>query len=264
MRHRFLSSLTAIIAAAAVFGSSARSVAAQGPVTRPPYTPPRTANGQPDVQGVWQVLNSAAWNLEDHPGSTGVPAGQSVVEGGTIPYQPWAFAKRAENFKNRMTADPEAKCHLPGVPRITYMPFPFQIVQFPRYVMINYEYLNTTRLIYLDDTERPEADVIDFFMGASNGHWEGSTLVVDTTNNNDLTWFDRAGNFHSDALHVIERYTPVAADLINYGVTIEDQKVFTRPWTLSMPLYRRQEPNVQVLEYECFAYAEEDAEAAAK
>ena len=241
----------------------ASTLSGQAPEPRPSYSPPKNALGQPDVSGVWQALNSAAWDIEGHAGATGVPAGRSVVEGGTIPYRPEALQKRKDNFARRRTLDPESKCWLPGVPRITYMPYPFHILQFQRYTIINYEYMNTTRFIYMDNTERPEADVIDFFMGASNGRWEGNTLVVDTTNNNDRTWFDRAGNHHSDALHVIERFTLLDRDHLDYDVTIEDPKTFTRPWKMRMPLYRRIENNAQLLEYECFAYAEDDAEIAA-
>lgn len=236
----------------------------QGRGNRPAYTPPKNALGQPDLQGIWQVLNSAAWDIEDHSGATWVPAGKSVVEGGPLPYLPAALAKRNENRANRKTADPENKCWLPGVPRITYMPFPFQILQFPRYVVINYEYLNTTRYIYTDGTPSPDPDVIDFFMGSSNGRWEGNTLVVEVTNNNDRTWFDRAGNHHSDAMRLIERYTPIGPDHLQYEVEVTDPKTFSRPWKMRMPLYRRVEPAAELLEYECFAYAEEDAEAAAK
>jgi len=228
------------------------------PTAESEYSPPRTVRGEPDLQGVWQALNAAAWNLEDHGGAAGVPAGKSVVEGGSIPYQPWALEKRKENLANRRTADPEAHCDMPGVPRITYMPYPFQILQLGRYVAINYEYLNLTRYIYMDKTPRPGPDVIDFYMGASDGHWDGSTLVIDTTNFNDRTWLDRAGNFHSDKLHVVERFTRTGRDHLQYEVTIEDPKVFTRPWKISMPLYRRLEKDAELLEYECYAYLEED------
>jgi len=213
------------------------------------------------MEGIWQAMNTAAWNIEDHPGDTGVPAGKSVVEGGALPYLPAALTKRSENFRNRKTADPESKCWLPGVPRISYMPYPFQILQFERYVVINYEYLNTTRYIYTDGTPSPDADVIDFFMGSSNGRWEGNTLVVEVTNNNDQTWFDRAGNHHSDAMRLIERYTPIGPHHLQYEVTVTDPKTFSRPWKMSMPLYRRIEPLAELLEFECYAYAEEDAEA---
>jgi hypothetical protein len=249
-------SVLAVVAIMAGFALGC--VRATGQPAASDYSPPRTARGEPDLQGIWQVLNSAAWNLEDHGGATGVPAGASVVEGGSIPYQTWALAKRKENFANRRTADPEAHCDMPGVPRITYMPYPFQILQLGRYVVINYEYLNLTRYIYMDKTPRPGADVIDFYMGASDGHWDGNTLVVDTTNNNDRTWFDRAGNFHSDKLHVVERFTRTSRDHLQYEATIEDPKVFTRPWKISMPLYRRLEKDAELLEYECYAYLEED------
>jgi hypothetical protein len=228
------------------------------------YSPPRTAFGQPDLQGVWQVVNTAAWDIQDHSGQLfpglparfGVPAGQGVVEGNEIPYQPWALKRKQENYEKRLTADPEARCYLPGVPRITYMPFPFQIFQFPDRVVILYEYLHTTREIYTDGSRHPTMPV-EFWMGDSRGRWEGNTLVVDVTLFTGETWFDRAGNFHSDALHVIERYTRTGPDHLLYEAAIEDPKVFTRPWKMRMPVYRRQEPNIQLLEYECYAYARE-------
>ena len=242
--------------------ASFASLAGQAPAARPPYSPPKNSRGQPDLQGIWQAHNTAAWNIEDHAGATGIPAGKSVVEGGSLPYLPEALEKRNRNLANRKTEDPETRCWLPGVPRITYMPFPFQILQFDRYVVINYEYMNTSRFIYMDGTPSPDPDVIDFFMGSSNGRWEGNTLVVDVTNNNDRTWFDRAGNHHSDAMRLVERYTRIGPDHLQYEVTVTDLKTFSRPWKMSMPLSRRIEPDAELLEYECFAYAEEDAEAA--
>jgi hypothetical protein len=221
------------------------------------YSPPRTADGKPDLSGVWQVLNTAAWDIQDHSAHLGVPAGQGVVEGNDIPYQPWAAAKKQENFANRLTADPDAKCFLPGVPRATYMPFPFEIVQSPRWVVFSYEYAHALRTIYMEGNPHPAAG-IEFWMGDSRGHWEGETLVVDVTNFNDQTWFDKAGNFHSEALHVIERYTRTGPDHLSYDVTIQDPKVFTRPWKMSMPLYRRVERNVQRLEYDCYVYLEQE------
>ena len=225
-------------------------------------------NGQPDLQGIWQVLNSAEWDLQGHAAQKGVPASVGVVEGNDIPYQPWAAAKKKENFDNRLTADPLLKCYRPGVPRITYLPFPFQVFQFPDMVAIVYEYLRYTRFIYTDGkSPHPDPNVIDFWMGHSLGRWEGDTLVVDTTNFNGQTWFDRAGNFHSDALHVVERFARRSPDVMSYEVTIDDPKVFTRPWKVTMPLYRRQEHGVQLLEYECYpdTYDERDkADEAAK
>ena len=218
-----------------------------------PWTPPLTAHGHPDIQGVWQVLNTAAWDLEDHSASLGVPAGQSVVEGGTIPYMASALAKRKDNFERRDTLDPETKCFLPGVPRITYMPYPFRIIQQADKVSVAYEYLRAVRFIHMNGNPHPPGP-IDWWMGDSRGHWEGDTLVVDAIHFNDRTWFDRAGNYHSDALHVVERYTPTGPDHLLYEATIEDPEVFSRPWRISMPLYRRQEQDVELLEYQCHAY----------
>jgi len=231
------------------------------PATRTPApTLPRTADGRPNLQGIWQVLNTAAWDIQDHAARMGVPAGQGMVEGNEIPYQSWAVTQKQKNFENRMTADPETKCFMPGVPRTTYMPFPFQIIQTPKFATIVYEYIHINRTIYTDGSQHPPGH-IDWWMGDSRGHWEGDTLVADVVHFNAETWFDRAGNFHSDALHVVERYTLADADHISYEVTIEDPKVFTRPWTMRMVLYRRQEPNVQLLEYECFAYRADDEDA---
>jgi hypothetical protein len=232
------------------------AIAGQAAATPQSYSPPQTKDGQPDLQGIWQVLNTAAWDIQDHAARLGIPAGKGVVAGNQIPYQPWALAKKQENFANRRTADPETKCYLPGVPRVTYMPYPFQIVQSRAQITILYEYIHALRLVYLDGPHPPGP--IDWWMGDSRGRWEGNTLVVDVVHFNDQTWFDRAGNFHSDALHVVERYTPTGHDHLNYEATIEDPKVFTRPWKMTMPLYRHQEKNAELLEYECYAYALED------
>ena len=221
------------------------------------YRPPRTANGKPDLQGVWQVLNTAAWDIQDHPARPGVPAGQAVVEGNDIPYQDWAAARKKENFEQRLTADPVTKCYLPGVPRITYMPYPFQIFQTADVTLILYEYDHAVRTIYMNRPHLPGH--IDFWLGEARGRWEGDTLVVDSIDFNDQTWLDAAGNFHSDALHVVERYTRSGPDHIAYEVTIEDPKVFTRPWKMNMTLYRRQDSNAQILDYECNALEEEAA-----
>jgi cytochrome c553 len=213
------------------------------------YDGPRTAEGQPDLNGIWQSLNSASWDIRPHNAQDGVPAGLGVVEGGEIPYQPWAAAQQQQNYANRLTEDPVRKCYLPGVPRITYMPFPFRILQTPDHVVITYEYAHAVRIIYTDGSDHPLPN--DFWMGDSRGHWEGDTLVVDTTHFNGQTWFDAAGNFHSDQLHVIERYTPITPYHVDYAVTIEDPEVFTRPWTMRMPLYRRVDEGLQLLDYDC-------------
>jgi hypothetical protein len=226
-------------------------VTLQAQAARPPYTPPKTADGHPDISGFWQAASTAAWDIQDHGASLGVPAGKGVVEGNEIPYTPEALAKKQQNYASRTTADPEAKCYLPGVPRITYMPFPFQIVQSRNQVNILYEYNHAIRYVFMNGAH-PDGH-IDWWMGDSRGRWEGNTLVVDVVHFNEDTWFDRAGNFHSDALHVVERYTPVGPNHMAYEVTIEDPKVFTRPWKMSMPLYRRQDANMELLEYECYA-----------
>ena len=215
------------------------------------------ADGKPDFNGVWQVLNTAAWDIQDHGGQLGIPPGQGVVEGNEIPYLPAAAAKKQQNFANRATADPDAQCFMPGVPRATYMPHPFEIVQTPNMIAIRYEFAHALRTIMMDGSMHPEG-VPSTWMGDSRGRWEGDTLVVDVKNFNDQTWFDRAGNFHSDALHVVERYTLLSPDHILYEATIEDPKVFSRPWKMSMPVYRRLEKNVKLLEYECVFYLQEE------
>ena len=235
------------------FGAIAAVAAGQSP---PAGRFPHLPDGKPDLSGFWQVSNSAVWDLQDHRAQKGMPAGRSVVDGNEIPYQAWAAARKKENFENRAAADPETKCYLPGIPRLTYMPFPFQIVQTPRDVILLHEYVHAVRTVHVDGSPHPP-DPTDLWLGDSRGRWEGDTLVVDSIHFNDRTWFDRAGNFHSDALHVVERLTPTDPDHLDYSVTIEDQKVFTRPWTMSMILYRHKEKNFQLLEYECYGFAHE-------
>jgi hypothetical protein len=224
----------------------------------------RAADGKPNLNGIWQAIGTAHWDLQDHQARSGpvlelgavgaLPAGLGIVEGNEIPYQPWAAAKKKENFDNWVTRDPEVKCYMPGVPRATYMPFPFQIVQTADNVVMAYEYASASRLIKIGKVDPAP---VDTWMGQSAGRWEGDTLVVDVTSFNDQTWFDRAGNFHSEALHVVERYTPVSPDVLDYQVTIEDPKVFTRPWKIRLPLYRRQDTNAQLLEFKCVEFVEE-------
>ncbi len=256
MKNHLIALATAASATMAMLAFTAGHSSGQAPAGAPAYRVPRTPFGQPDLQGVWQAVNTANWNIQDHSAELGMPAGLGVVEGNEIPYQPWALAKKQENYKNRATTDTEANCYLTGVPRITYMPFPFQILQRPDLVTMLYEYDHATRHIYTNGTSHP-AGHIPWYMGDSRGRWEGDTLVVDSTHFNDETWFDRAGNFHSDALHVVERYTAISPNHLMYEATIEDPKVFTRPWKISMPLYRRREPNMQLLEYKCVPFAEE-------
>jgi hypothetical protein len=225
---------------------------------------PRTADGKPNLTGIWQVMNTANWDIQAHEARQGpvislgaafsVPPGPGVVDGNEIPYQPWAAAKKKENGDNWMARDPEVKCFMPGIPRATYMPYPFQIVQSSNTILMAYEFTSASRIIRMNSKE---PSPVPSWMGWSVGRWEGDTLVVDVTDQVEDTWFDRAGNFHSDALHVVERFTPVNANTINYEVTIEDPKVFTRPWKMTMYLYRHLEKNAQLMEYKCVEFAEE-------
>ncbi len=219
--------------------------------------------GKPDLNGIWQALNTANWDLQTHAPSQGPPAlgaigatppGVGVVEGGEIPYLPAAAAKKKENFAKRWTADPELKCYLPGVPRANYMPYPFQIVQGSSSILFAYQYAGAVRTINMG---APREAQVDSWMGWSNGHWEGSTLVIDVTGFNDQTWFDRAGDFHSDALHVVERYTPMGPNVLNYEAVLEDPQVYSRPWKISMPLYRLLDKNARLMEFKCAEFSEE-------
>jgi hypothetical protein len=267
------------LAAVGAMGFAWIPAAAQAPASRlfPPYTAPRAADGKPDLSGFWQALTTANWDIQAHGAQPGprpellgawgaVPGGLSIVEGGDIPYRPEALAKKKENFEKRMTVkvtndpqrydtgEPELQCYRPGVPRANYMPFPFQIFQNPSEILIVYEYKGAVRTIYMDPHREPP---VDSWMGWSNGRWEGDTLVVEVTGFNGLTWLDRAGNFHSDALRVVERYTPISPYHLKYEATIEDPKVFTRPWKISFPLYRRVEENMQLIEFNCVPFVEE-------
>ena len=239
---------------------------------------PRLSDGRPNLNGIWQALNSANYDIERHLarpamalrqgphgplptvpllplGAVGaVPGSMGVVDGGTIPYAAEALAMKRENQANWLERDPEIKCYMPGVPRATYMPFPFQILQNSNAVFIAYEYAGATRDIVLDELEPAQTDS---WMGQSSGRWDGDTLVVDVTGLNDQTWFDRAGSHHTNQLHVVERYTMIGPDHIEYEATIEDPQVFTRPWTIRMPLYRRVEDNAQLMDFKCVEFVEE-------
>jgi hypothetical protein len=250
-----------LLTAAAVFATGALAAGA-------PVKGPRTKDGKPDLNGIWQAMNSANFDLEPPGqfvpvpapevvklGAVGsVPAGLGIVEGDTIPYLPAALERKKENQKNWLSSDPEIKCYLPGVPRANYMPYPFQIFQSKDYVFMAYEYAGAVRNIYMKDPGPPPADS---WMGQSVGKWEGDTLVITVTGFNDQTWFDRAGNHHSDSLKVTERWTQKGADHLWYEATIEDPKTFSRPWKISMPLYRRVEPNAQLMQFKCVEFVEE-------
>ena len=273
------SMISLAIAAAAVGAAISASVTqTAGQTSRP-----ARVEGRPSFSGIWQANNEAHWDLQAHearPGAVtqpgaypfayaqvpaapvvalgaagGVPGSLGVVEGdGQIPYTPEALAIRKENADHWIDRDPELKCYLPGIPRAMYMPYPFQITQSTNKVHMAYAFASTARTIHLDTVDGPPDDT---WMGHSVGRWEGDTLVVDVTNFNGKTWFDRAGNFHTDSLHLIERFTLMTPDVISYEVTVEDPKVFTRPWRIAMPLYRRMEPNMQLLEYRCTEFVEE-------
>ncbi|HJN94943.1 MAG: hypothetical protein CMQ15_10040 [Gammaproteobacteria bacterium] len=240
---------------------------------------PRLSNGRPDFSGIWQVLNEANYDLEPHaarhslqmregpvnpvaaavtlrmgavgavPGSMGV-----IVGGGRIPYTPEARALKEENLANWSERDPEVKCYMPGVPRATYMPQPFQIVQSENDFFIAYQFAGAVRDIYLDN---PGPSPVDSWMGWSVGNWEGDTLVVDVTGVSDQTWLDRAGSHHSYQMRVIERYTMVGPNHIDYEATIEDPGVLTEPFTIKMPIYRRMEENARLMDFRCVEFVEE-------
>jgi hypothetical protein len=233
----------------------------------PPAARPDRIAGHSNLNGIWQAINTANWNLEGHSASAtafwqlgaifAVPPGQTVIvdNNGAIPYTPEGLKKRQENQAGWPKSDPEAKCYMAGIPRATYMPYPFQIVQGEKDVLFMYEYAGANRSVHM--TTHTEAPV-DTWMGWSNGKWDGDTLVIEVKGFNDLSWFDRAGNHHSDALTVIERYSLApGGNHLNYEARIEDPKTFTRPWTIRMPLYRRLETNVQLLEYKCVEFSEE-------
>jgi len=281
MANRFRGSTMAIAMTSAAVGAviSMSVTRTTGQASRPA----RTVDGKPNFSGVWQANNEAHWDLQAHPArpgavmqagvypyeyarvpaapvlalgaAAGVPGSLGVVQGdGQIPYKPDAAKIKAENAANWIDRDPELKCYLPGIPRATYMPYPFQIVQSTGKIQMAYTFAGAARTIHLDKVEGPPDDT---YMGHSVGRWEGDTLVVDVTSFNGKNWLDRAGNFHSDAVHVVERYTPITPDVLRYEATIQDPNVFTRSWQIAMPLYRRAEPNAQIIEYPCIEFAEE-------
>jgi len=235
------------------------------------YSAPRTASGQPDLNGFWQALNTAHWNLEPHTAAPGpvlqlgaayaVPPGQGVVVDGPIPYRPDALAKKKQYAANALREDAEVKCYLPGVPRVMYMPYPVQIVQSDSTILMMSEFASAQRTVYIGGKSSPPADT---WMGWSNARWESDTLVIDSRGFMGGTisaldpegaiqvrFLDRAGNYHTDGLHVVERIRRIGPDHLSYQATIEDPNVYTRPWTISMPLYRRLEPGMQLGEFKC-------------
>lgn len=221
--------------------------------------------GKPNLNGIWQAMNSANWNLEAHPAAKidsawalgalfAIPAGKSVVDGGHIPYLPDALKMRDELRAQWPKSDPETSCYLPGIPRATYMPYPFQILQGDRDILMVYSYATANRTIYMHNHQEPP---VDSWMGRSNGHWQGDTLVVETTGFNGRAHLDRAGNFVSAGLKVTERFTLSNANVIHYEATLEDPQTYSAPWTIRMPLYRHAEENAELLEYKCVPFVEE-------
>jgi hypothetical protein len=262
MRAIFVSSIGVLVIAtglafAAGQATPAAPPAAQARPVAAGNSMPRTADGKPDFSGIWQALNSAAWDIQDHSaslaGKSSVPPGKGVVEGNEIPYKPEALAQKKKNYATRDTEDPGfAKCYLPGVPRATYMPYPFEIIQNPQMVGLRYQFARAVRTIDLTSKSHEWLEGWpDFWMGDSRGKWEGDTLVVDVRKLDERTWFDHAGNFHTENLHVVERYSPIDRDHIQYEATMEDPGVFTRPWKISMPLYRIIDKNFEVFEWDC-------------
>jgi hypothetical protein len=249
MRVHYLVTIAALGLSSALSAAPQRTPARESAI-------PRLADGKPNLQGIWQAAGTASADLQDHAASLNMLAGRSMLaDGAAIPYQPWAATKRAENFQHRLADDPINHCYMPGTPRIMYMDFPFQIFQTPTAIAMTFEWSLIYRLIYTDGSPH-QKDVTENWMGDSRGRWEGDTLVVDIGNYNDKTWFDMAGDFHSDALHVVERYRLTDRDTIQYQATIEDPQVFTKPWTISLPLRRRSERD-RLHEYVCQAEVEE-------
>jgi hypothetical protein len=258
MRYRFTGAVVAIAVAAVALTMMPTKVQTQGQQRL------ERIAGRPNLNGIWQALSTAHWNLEDHSaeatqfwqlGAIGaIPAGQSVIEGGTIPYLPAALKQREANRAGWPMEDPEAKCYMPGIPRATYMPYPFQIVQGQRDILFVYEFASSNRIVHMSNHEEPP---VDSWMGWSNGRWDGDTLEIEVFGFNGMTWLDRAGNHHSDQLKVTERYTLMGENHLQYEARIEDPQTYSQPWTIRMPLYRRIEPNVQLLEFKCVEFSEE-------
>lgn len=279
MKHRRVA-LTVSFAVAVVIGLGTQAIGqAPAPAAQGQGQMPRLA-GRPNLNGIWQSINTAHWDLEAHEaqpsplvelGAVGaIPPGISVVEGGRIPYHPQALIRRAENRLLALQRDPEVKCYLPGIPRATYLPYPFQIVQSQNQMLMVYQYSYARREILLGT---PEESPGDFWMGWSQGKWDGDTLVVDVTGfvrptnlrsmdptspaASDFNWLDRSGNFYSENAHMVERFTPMGPNHLMYEVTIEDPTVYTRPWKITMPLYRRLDTNARILEFKCAELTEE-------
>ena len=221
--------------------------------------------GKPNLNGIWQAMNSANWNIEAHPAAKiesqwalgalfNIPAGKSVVAEGAVPYLPEALKARDRFLADWPKSDPETLCYLPGIPRATYMPYPFQIVQGTGDILMVYTYNSANRTVFMSNHQEPP---VDSWMGRSNGRWEGNTLVIETTGFNARAHLDRAGNHFSPALKVVERFTLENANVMRYEATLEDPQTYSKPWTIRMPLYKHVEENAQLLEHKCVPFVEE-------
>jgi len=272
MRNSIIGATVVVTAAVALAACQPSDVATQQePATEPaqPATDENRIAGRPNLNGIWQANNSAYWNLEAHSaealedfwqlGAIGaIQAGQSVVEGDTIPYLPEALQQRDTNRAGWPKSDPVVSCYMPGIPRANYQPFPFEIVQGDGDILFVYSFATANRAVYMDEDSHLtyEEVPVDQWMGWSNGRWEGDTLVVEVLANDARTWLDRAGNHHSSAMRVTERFTLIGENYMQYEATIDDPNTFSRPWTISMPLYRRVEPDAELLEYKCVPFSE--------
>lgn len=263
MKNRFAGLIAAaVVAAVAAWWVPAPASGQAAVKGKTNYKAPRAEDGKSaDLQGIWIVdaWNTARYNVEAHNGATGIRPGKSYVTNppnGMIPYTPAHRAKQKQNFKNRFTEDSMSKCFMTGVPRFVYSGFPFQIFQTPKYIILASEYVHMLRYAYMD--RKTHLDGVDFWNGDALGRWEGDTLVVETANNNDMTWLDYSGNSHSDKLVVVERFTRTGTDTMQYTATLTDPEAYTAPWTISINLVRNTDQYPQLMEYECHAYSEED------
>lgn len=282
--------LAGLVGAACVGGAVVAQAPSKGKAAAA-YKAPRGPGGHPDLSGVWSVMNTANWDVEPHAarsalmmrpgpivpvpdrsvvalGAIGaVPAGMGVVVGGKLPYTPEALKVRDENRAQYITIaekgektehyvarDPEVRCFLPGVPRANYMSHPFQIFHSDQAMLVAYEYAGAVRNVLFKD---PGPAPVDSWMGQSVGKWEGDTLVVTVTGQLDGSWFDRSGNHHSGEMTVVERWTPTGPNTLRYEAEITDAATFTRPWKMSMNLYRRLGEDGRLQQFKCVEFVEE-------
>jgi hypothetical protein len=217
------------------------------------FTPPRTPHGTPDFQGFWgRIVARNMENIEEHPEGMDGSGGKSLIvdpPDGRVPYQAWAAAKRDEHFARYM--NPVQLCFPDAPPKQAYGAGTYQILQTPGQVLFLADYSHTYRVIPTD--ARPHVDArVRLHMGDSRGRWDGNTLVVDVTNQKDRSWLDHVGNFYSDGVHVVERWTMIHADVIHYQATIDDPRVYTRPWTMAFGWRRSTEPGFEMIENACW------------